>query len=151
VFGIYGVGDLVEEKFLGDYPRSVGVISVERSPCSVISRETIKQFVAKEPEFAFDLIRLVIAKARRATLAAKSLVFTNAYGRLAGLLFEIAIRRTVGVRKDPYKISHTENARCIGRPRERVNHVLGDLEKGNCIVFDSIKRINILSALPSHW
>ena len=156
-YGVYGAGDLLGEMSLDGRPRSANVSTIEPSVCSVVSKEALKQYIAQEPEFAFDLLGIVIERARHATMAVRSMVMHDTYGRLRDLLGnQVAnstpeIHGTQEIRAFANKISHQELANQIGCSREMVSRLLKDLEKGGYITQTLDKRIAIVKPLPSKW
>jgi CRP/FNR family transcriptional regulator, cyclic AMP receptor protein len=150
-YGVYGEDDFVGEMSLDTGIRSASVITLEPTTCAVVSKDTVKSFIATEPEFAFDLLARVILRARRATASTKSMVLTKAYGRLTELLITEARPMSDGVIALPIKFSHREIASRIGCSREMVSRLMKDLETGDYIGIDSFKRLVILKPLPSRW
>jgi CRP/FNR family transcriptional regulator, cyclic AMP receptor protein len=150
-YGVYSVGDLVGEMSLDGGLRSASVATLEASACAVVSKETLRQYIAQEPEFAFDLLATVIAKARRATSSTRSLALTDAYGRLVELLTGLAIAQPDGTKLIPHKISQAQIAAQIGCSREMVSRLLRDLKAGGYIRQTAEKQLAFATSLPSRW
>jgi CRP/FNR family transcriptional regulator, cyclic AMP receptor protein len=150
-FGVYGPGGLVGEMSLDGGPRSASVVSLEETVCSVITKELLRDYIRQEPEFAFDLLAKVIAKARRATLSTRALALTDAYGRLSELLSGLAYAQPNGEKIIQQRISHSEMASQIGCSREMVSRLLKDLKTGGYIGQTATKQLLILKQLPSGW
>jgi CRP/FNR family transcriptional regulator, cyclic AMP receptor protein len=150
-YGVYGVGDLVGEMSLDGGVRSASVATLEASACAVVSKETLRQYIAQEPEFAFDLLATVIAKARRATSSTRSLALTDAYGRLVELLTGLAVAQPDGSQLIPHKLSQAQIAAHIGCSREMVSRLLKDLKTGGYIRPTVLKQWVLLGSLPSKW
>ena len=131
--------------------RSASVATLEASACSVVSKEALRQYIAQEPEFAFDLLATVIAKARRATSSTRSLALTDAYGRLVELLTGLAVAQVDGTRIVTTKLSQAQIAAHIGCSREMVSRLLKDLKTGGYIELTVLKQWVLLGALPSKW
>jgi CRP/FNR family transcriptional regulator, cyclic AMP receptor protein len=151
IYGVYGIGDLVGEMSLDGGPRSASVATLEASACSVVSKETLRQYIAQEPEFAFDLLSTVIAKARKATSSTRSLALTDAYGRLVELLTGLAIAQTDGTKLIEHRLSQGQIASHIGCRREMVSRLLKDLKAGGYIKQSASKQLTLLTSLPSRW
>jgi CRP/FNR family transcriptional regulator, cyclic AMP receptor protein len=151
IYGVYGIGDLVGEMSLDGGVRSASVATLEVSSCSVVTRETLRQFISTEPEFAFDLLSKVIAKARQATLSTRSLALTDAYGRLVELLTRLAVSRGDGTRLIPQKLSQAQIAAHIGCTREMVSRLLKDLKVGGYIELTDEKQWVLHGGLPARW
>lgn len=150
-YGVYGPGDLVGEMTLDGGPRSASVIALEPVVCSVISRETIRDYIGEEPEFAFDLLARVIVRARRATQTTRGLVLDDAYGRLSELLLTQAEEQPDGTHRIPHRLTHQDIANRIGCSREMVSRLLKDLEIGGHIVIDAQRRYVLKQPLPAQW
>jgi CRP/FNR family cyclic AMP-dependent transcriptional regulator len=153
-FTYFGPGDWVGEMALDGGPRSANVVTVVPSVCSVVNLMAVRSFMADEPEFAFDLLKRVIGRARQATLTSRNLVLTDAYGRLAALLTQYA-----GLAASPIKPQRTlterftqqEMAHLIGCSREMVSRLLRDLEAGGYISSNADKHWVLHRPLPPQW
>jgi CRP/FNR family transcriptional regulator, cyclic AMP receptor protein len=150
-YGVYSVGDLIGEMSLDGGPRSASVVALETSVCAVVTRDTLRKFISEFPEFAFELLGRVIRRARSATLRAKSLVLTDAYGRLCELLVSTSEANASGFRQVARRMSHQEIAQIVGCSREMISRLLKDLERGEYIRINDKRQIQILKSLPSHW
>lgn len=149
-FGIYGPGEYLGEMSLDGGVRSASVQTVEAATCAVITRETVRRFVADRPEFAFELLSKVIRRARMATLSAKSLALNDVYGRLKLLLDSLGAPGADGERVVRERITHQEFASRLGCSREMVSRIMKDLENGGYVRQDA-SRIVIRTALPARW
>lgn len=150
-YGVYGPGDFVGEMSMDGGPRSASVMTVERTTCSVVTREAVRAYIAQEPEFAFDLLARVIERARRATRTARSLVLTDAYGRLSELLMTLAQPQPDGSLRVAERLTHQDIASRIGCSREMVSRLLKDLQTGGYLAVDAARRFVVLKALPARW
>jgi CRP/FNR family transcriptional regulator, cyclic AMP receptor protein len=150
-FGVCGVGDFVGEMSLDERPRSASVSALEASTCAQVTKETVKRFIADEPEFAFELLERVIARARLATHSARSMVLTNAYGRLTELLLTLAVKQPDGTLLVPERLPQHEIASRIGCTREMVSRLLKDLESGEYLELTETKFFLIRKNLPIRW
>jgi CRP/FNR family transcriptional regulator, cyclic AMP receptor protein len=150
-YGYYGVGDMLGEVALDGGPRSASILAIEATICAVVPKGTILEFIKQHPEFAFDLLSQVIARARRATHHVRSLVLYDAYGRLTELLLAQARLQEDGTLKLAERISHQEISDRIGCSREMVSRLLKDLAVGGYLSYDAGKRIVIQKSLPSRW
>ncbi len=148
--GLYGPGDYVGEMALDGGPRSANVEALEPSTCSVVSRQLLRQFIAQEPEFAFELITRIIRRARLATESARTLALIDVYGRLTRLLDSLAVAQPDGTRILPTRITHQEIAHHIACSREMVSRLLKDLEGGGYLAMPK-RQIVLLRPLPARW
>jgi CRP/FNR family cyclic AMP-dependent transcriptional regulator len=149
VFDIHGPGEYVGEMALDGGPRSASVMTLESTTCSVVTRVTLKDHIAKHPEFAFELLAKVIRRARRATESARDLALLDVYGRVRRLFDSIAVERD-GTRLIPEKLTHQEIADRVGSSREMISRLLKDLSEGGYISV-SEKLITLRKPLPPNW
>ncbi|NZD58803.1 Crp/Fnr family transcriptional regulator [Sphaerotilus montanus] len=149
-FGLYGSGEFVGEMSLDGGPRAASVITVEPTTCVVITRPTLLEHITQYPEFAFELLAKVIARARTATRDARNMALMDSYGRLVALIEELAVQQEDGTRRLVSRITHAEIASRIGCSREMVSRLLKDLERGGYTA--TIGRgLHILKPLPNRW
>jgi CRP/FNR family cyclic AMP-dependent transcriptional regulator len=149
-YGIYGAGDYFGEMALDGGARSASVMTLEPSECAVVHLTELTACLQRDPVFAMTLIKRIIARARAATAAARSMALDSAYERLARLFAEMADGK-LGI--EPVRlpdISHQELASRIGTSREMVSRLLKDLEKGG-YVETGIRKIVLLKKLPMRW
>ena len=151
IYGVYSAGDLIGEMSLDDGPRSANVSAVEATTCAVVTKETVKSYIVEVPDFAFDLLARVIARARRATHSARSMMLVDAYGRLTELLTSLAPTQRDGTHLVSEKLSHQEIASRIGCSREMVSRLIKDLETGGYLALTQTKQIRILKIPPARW
>ena len=150
VYGVYGAGEYMGEMSLDGGPRSASVITLEPTVCVVITRQTLRQHIAANPEFAFELIARVIHRARVATQNARRMALLDVYGRVAGLLDELAIQQADGTRVIFERLTHADIASRVGCERSMVSRLLKDLERGNYV--RRAGRGWVLSGLlPQRW
>lgn len=149
--GVYGAGDYVGEMALDGGPRSASVETLEASVCSVVSRQALLAHIGKEPEFALELLRRVIRRARLATNSTRSLALIDVYGRLANLLNEMAGEPLAdGSRRLGVRITHQEMATQLACSREMVSRLMKDLERGGYVRKEA-QRIVLVKPLPARW
>ena len=90
VYGVYGPGEYLGEMSLDGGPRSASVITLEATVCAVITRKSLREHIAANPEFAFELLSRVIRRARLATQSVRSMALLDVYGRVVRLLDEMS-------------------------------------------------------------
>jgi CRP/FNR family cyclic AMP-dependent transcriptional regulator len=149
VIDTHGPGEYVGEMALDGGPRSASVITLEPTICAVVTRITIRDHIAKHPEFAFDLLARVIRRARRATANVKNLALLDVYGRVRHLFDDLAVERD-GVRIIPEKLTHQEIADRVGSSREMISRLLKDLERGGYLESEG-RVITLKKRLPPAW
>ncbi|MBC7992337.1 MAG: cyclic nucleotide-binding domain-containing protein [Rhizobacter sp.] len=150
VYGVYGPGEYLGEMSLDGGPRSASVITLEATVCSVVTRKTLREHIAANPEFAFELISRVIRRARLATQSARNMALLDVYGRVTRLLDELAQVQADGTRLIVERLTHADIASRVGCSREMVSRLLKDLEQGGYISVDA-GRFHLAPTLPPRW
>ena len=145
-YGTYGPGEYLGEMSLDGGPRSASVITLEATECVVITRQTLREHIAANPEFAFELLNRVIRRARICTENARNLALLGVYGRLVKVLKELAGADSV-IAPRP---THQELASRVGSSREMISRLMKDLERGGYVAVDG-RRLLMLRPLPSNW
>ena len=143
-------GDYFAEMWLDGGPRSASVMTLEPSVCSIVSRASLREHLAEEPEFALELVAQVIRRARAATETARNMALLDVYGRVI-----VTLESQQGPAKPDApivltQITHQNIASRVGASREMVSRLLKDLEKGGYIEL-GVKRITLLKKLPARW
>jgi CRP/FNR family cyclic AMP-dependent transcriptional regulator len=144
-----GPGEYFGEISLDAGPRSASVMTLEPTHFSIVLRKDFRDFLARSPEFAFNLIGKLIHRVRVLTDNVKSLALMDVYGRVARMLIELAQERD-GVLAIEGKPTQQDMTNRIGASREMISKILKDLEAGAYIKVES-KRIVIAKALPRGW
>ncbi|HEX6707717.1 MAG TPA: Crp/Fnr family transcriptional regulator [Albitalea sp.] len=145
-YGTYGPGEYLGEMSLDGGPRSASVITIEPTECVVVTRQTLREHIAADPEFAFELLKRVIRRARIATENARNLALLDVYGRLIKVLQGLA---DVGglIAERP---THQELANRVGSSREMVSRLLKDLERGGYVALEG-RGLRLVRPLPPSW
>ena len=149
-YGVYGAGDYFGEMSLDGGPRSASVIAEQACTCAVLTRQTLREHIAAEPEFAFELIGRVIRRARLATQSARSMALLDVYGRVVQLLESLAVAQADGTRVIAERLTHAEIAARVGCSREMVSRLMKDLEIGG-FVARRASCLELSKHLPTHW
>ena len=145
-YGTYGPGEYLGEMSLDGGPRSASVITLEATECVVITRQTLREHIAANPEFAFELLNRVIRRARLATQNARNLALLDTYGRLVKALTDLA----GGSKVIETRPTHRELASRVGSSREMVSRLMKDLERGGYVAVEG-RKLKMLRPLPSNW
>ena len=149
VLNTIAAGDYFGEMVLDGGARSASIMTLEPSKFYVIPQRDVEAMLAKNPEFARNMLRKLIGKVRSLTARVLDLSLKDVYGRLVKYLEESAVdeggRRVVADR-----LTQSDIAARIGGSREMVSRILRDLAQGGYIAMDS-KRIRVLKKLPAHW
>jgi CRP/FNR family transcriptional regulator, cyclic AMP receptor protein len=149
-FGVYGPGTLFGEMSLDGGARSTSVETLETTECAVIEHALMVHYLTINPDMAFELIKLVIHRAREATQAARNMALMDVYGRIR-IYLEGASKTANGAQRVlSERRTQLQIAQHVGASREMVNRIFKDLEKGQYI---SIKQgfITLHKALPEQW
>ena len=149
-YGNIDAGDFFGEMSLDGGPRSASVITLEPTVCAVVTRMSVRDHLADEPEFAMALVTQVIRRARSATETARQMALLDVYGRVISTLEgeEGPARPEAPVLLE--QITHQSIASRVGASREMVSRLLKDLEKGGYITM-GVKKITLLKKLPARW
>jgi CRP/FNR family transcriptional regulator, cyclic AMP receptor protein len=150
VYGVYGPGEYLGEMSLDGGPRSASVITLEAVACVVVARQTLREHIAANPDFAFELLGRVIRRARLATQSTRDLALLDVYGRLVNLFESLAVVREDGTRVLRERMTHQEIASRVGCSREMVSRLMKDLERGGYLTTQG-SITTIASRLPAHW
>ena len=149
-YGVYGAGDYFGEMSLDGGPRAASVIAESACVCVVLTRHTLREHIAAEPEFAFELIGRVIRRARLATQSARSMALWDVYGRVVQLLELLAVAQADGTRVITERLTHADIAARVGCSREMVSRLMKDLAEG-AYLRKSGTTIELLGRMPAHW
>jgi CRP/FNR family cyclic AMP-dependent transcriptional regulator len=149
VIDTHGPGEYIGEMSLDGGPRSASVITLEPAVCSIVTRVTLRDHIAKHPDFAFDLLAKVIRRARRATMNVKNLALLDVYGRVARLLNELAVEQN-GQRIVPERLTHQDIADRVGSSREMISRLFKDLTTGGYLEVED-RLIKLRKPLPPAW
>jgi CRP/FNR family transcriptional regulator, cyclic AMP receptor protein len=149
-FGVYGPGEYVGEMSLDGGPRSSSVDAPEAGWVVMVTRRTLEQHLAEQPQFAFDLLAKVIRRARATTRNLRLIALNGVYGRLKDYLESAAVPLSDGgFGLDPAP-SQLEMSRLIGCTRAMVGRIFKDLVKGGWIEVGR-RSVRLLKALPAKW
>ncbi|HEX3140521.1 MAG TPA: Crp/Fnr family transcriptional regulator [Rhizobacter sp.] len=150
VYGVYGPGEYLGEMSLDGGPRSASVITLEPTVCAVVTRTTLREHIAANPEFAFELLSRVIRRARLATQSARSMALMSVYARIVALLERLSTTDSTGKRWVSVRLTHADIAAQVGCSREMVSRIMKDLSAG-AYVQRSALGLEILRAIPAAW
>ncbi|MBS0444709.1 MAG: Crp/Fnr family transcriptional regulator [Proteobacteria bacterium] len=149
-YGTLAPGDYFGEMSLDGGPRSASVITLEATRCSVVSREILREHIANDAQFAFELLERVIARVRALTDNARSLALLGVYPRLVKLLNTQAQELPDGRRALPARLTHQALANHVGASREMVSRLMKDLARGGYVAVEQ-HRIVLVRPLPTSW
>jgi CRP/FNR family transcriptional regulator, cyclic AMP receptor protein len=151
VYGVYGPGDYFGEMSLDGGPRSASVMAQSACTCAVLTRQTLREHIKAEPEFAFELLARVIRRARLATQSARSMALLDVYGRVVQLLDSLAGEGAGDLRVIDQHLTHAEIAARVGCSREMVSRLMKDLVAGSYLRRGPASGWTLLRSLPQAW
>jgi len=138
-----------ELSLIDDAPRSASVMTLEECKVSIILKRDFEEFISKNPEVCFRLIKGLTKRLRRLTDNVKSLALMDVYGRVARTLIELS-EDLDGKKIVQQKLTQRDIANMVGASREMVSRILRDLSTGGYITVDR-KHITINERLPAAW
>ena len=154
VYATHGPGEYVGEMTLDGGTRTASVMTLEKTTCAVVAGSELRDFIAQHPDFALNLIRKLIRRAREATEGIKNLALLDVYGRICVLLTSLAERDDAagasGVLRIRERLTQQDIADRVGSSREMVSRIFKDLVAGGYLAIDSGK-MTLLRKLPAHW
>lgn len=149
VLNTIAAGDYFGEMVLDGGARSASIMTLEPSKFYVIPQRDVEAMLAKNPEFARNMLRKLIGKVRSLTARVLDLSLKDVYGRLVKYLEESAIEED-GRRVVADRLTQSDIAARIGGSREMVSRILRDLAAGGYVSVEA-KRIVLHKKLPAHW
>jgi CRP/FNR family cyclic AMP-dependent transcriptional regulator len=148
VLNTQGPGEYFGEIILDEGPRSASVMTLEPSKFSIVSKEQFNQFLAQSPEVTLELVRSLIHRVRELTKKVSELALLDVYGRVRGLLLELATEQDGKLVVE--RLTQQDMASRVGCAREMISRILKDLRTGGYIKDDG-ERIIILKKPPPKW
>jgi CRP/FNR family transcriptional regulator, cyclic AMP receptor protein len=152
IYGYIEPGEYFGEMSLDGGKRSANVITLEECECAVVTQATLRQYTLENPQFAFELIDRVIARARAATQAVRDMALLDVYGRLARQLETMAPSTpdAAGERAISENVTQQELANRVGSSREMVSRIIKELERGGYLALRQ-RHIVLLKKLPARF
>ena len=144
-----GPGEYFGEVTLDGGPRSASVMAVEDCRCGVIKRAELESFADRNPGFAVHLIRKLASRVRALTENVRNLALMDVYGRVAGLLLELAEERE-GMLVIVEPLTQKDIASRVGCSREMISRIFSDLTTGG-YVRKQDGQLWILKKPPARW
>ncbi|NNG02075.1 MAG: Crp/Fnr family transcriptional regulator [Desulfobacteraceae bacterium] len=135
VLSVMGTGEYFGEIALFDRePRSATIVAKDETQVLIISRGHFKRILAQNTDMAFDIIRVLIKRLRRATVDIQSLAFKDVHTRVVGVLKKMSESNG-----EEYiineKPTHVELAGMVYASREMVSRILNNLVRNGYLVF----------------
>ena len=142
VLSVIGAGEYFGEMAaLDGVPRSATIVTREPTEMLIIHRNDFKNILSRNPDMAFNLLKVLLERLRRANEKIEGLAFTNVYGRVTNLLMQFAEPRG-GKWVVEEKMTHQEIANMVGSSREMVSKIMSELMEAGSISVEK-KQITI--------
>lgn len=150
ILSTQGPGEYFGEMSLIDKePRSATIMTKTPTQMLIVHREDFLKVFNANPDMVYELFKVLLKRLRKSTDKVESLAFKDVYGRIAGLLTQLAKPKD-----DKWMIedtlTHREIAHMVGASREMVSKILKELTTGGYISTCK-KQITIHKKLPSYF
>lgn len=150
ILSMFGPGDYFGEiAMIDDRQRSASIMTREPVQVLVLSRNGLRSILARNPDFAVNLLKGMVRRLRESDKQIESLALMDVYGRVARLLTHLA-RPHRGQLVVLERLTHQEIAGMTGASREMVSRIIKGLIRSGHI---SVKKrlITIVHPLPISW
>jgi CRP/FNR family cyclic AMP-dependent transcriptional regulator len=128
--------------------RSAAVMTMEDTELTVISQKNFRECLQSYPEIAERIMLGLVTNLREANKKISSLVFTDAYERVANMLFVLAKTQN-GMLVIDEKPTHQHIANVVGASREMITRILKNMTADGCIKIDGKKIVLLKQPLTS--
>jgi CRP/FNR family transcriptional regulator, cyclic AMP receptor protein len=149
ILDMHDAGEYVGEMALDGRPRSASVMTLEPTTCSVLSRDELREAIARNPDIAMAIIEKLIERARIATDNVKNLALMDVYGRVARLLLSLA-KEENGKLVVPDRMTQQDIADRVGASRDMISRIFKDLTVGGYVTVEN-RQITINRKPPARW
>ena len=130
LLAVHGPSDMFGELSIFDPgPRTSTVTAVTDVRAVSLDRPALRDWIAKRPEIAEQLLRVLARRLRRTNNMLADLIFTDVPGRVAKELLRLAQRfgsQDGGMLRVTHDLTQEEIAQLVGASRETVNKALAD-------------------------
>jgi CRP/FNR family transcriptional regulator, cyclic AMP receptor protein len=130
LLAVMGPSDMFGELSIFDPgPRTSSVVAVTDVRAVSLDRPALREWIAKRPEIAEQLLRVLARRLRRTNNMLADLIFTDVPGRVAKELLRLAKRfgsQDGGLLRVTHDLTQEEIAQLVGASRETVNKALAD-------------------------
>ena len=130
LLAVFGPSDMFGELSIFDPgPRTSTATTVTEVSAVSMDRPALREWIAKRPEIAEQLLRVVARRLRRTNNMLADLIFTDVPGRVAKALLQLAHdfgTHEGGMLRVTHDLTQEEIAQLVGASRETVNKALAD-------------------------
>lgn len=127
---VIGPSDMFGELSVFDPgPRTSTATTVTEVKAVAMDRAALREWIARRPEIAEQLLRVIARRLRRTNNMLADLIFTDVPGRVAKALLSLAQRfgtQETGMLRVTHDLTQEEIAQLVGASRETVNKALAD-------------------------
>lgn len=130
LLAVMGPSDMFGELSIFDPgPRTSTATTVTEVRAMTMDRSALREWIAKRPDIAEQLLRVIARRLRRTNNMLADLIFTDVPGRVAKALLQLAQRfgsQEAGMLRVTHDLTQEEIAQLVGASRETVNKALAD-------------------------
>jgi CRP/FNR family cyclic AMP-dependent transcriptional regulator len=130
LLAVFGPSDMFGELSIFDPgPRTSTATTVTEVNAVTMDRTALREWIAKRPEIAEQLLRVIARRLRRTNNMLADLIFTDVPGRVAKALLQLAHdfgTQEGGMLRVTHDLTQEEIAQLVGASRETVNKALAD-------------------------
>jgi CRP/FNR family cyclic AMP-dependent transcriptional regulator len=130
LLAVFGPSDMFGELSIFDPgPRTSTATTVTDVEAVTMDRIALREWIAKRPEIAEQLLRVIARRLRRTNNMLADLIFTDVPGRVAKALLQLAHdfgTQEGGMLRVTHDLTQEEIAQLVGASRETVNKALAD-------------------------
>jgi CRP/FNR family transcriptional regulator, cyclic AMP receptor protein len=130
LLAVFGPSDMFGELSIFDPgPRTSTATTVTEVNAVTMDRTALREWIAKRPEIAEQLLRVIARRLRRTNNMLADLIFTDVPGRVAKALLQLAHdfgTEEGGMLRVTHDLTQEEIAQLVGASRETVNKALAD-------------------------
>jgi CRP/FNR family transcriptional regulator, cyclic AMP receptor protein len=148
ILAILGRGDTVGEMSLIDSAgRSASVLTLEETTVLWMDGAGFQLALREMPEFAYNLVRTMVARVRLVNELVQALASLDVYGRVARQLLAFAEKygesSSDGHILIPIRLTQKDIADLVGASRKRVNQVMVSFKNQGLISVDANGRVTV--------
>lgn len=156
ILAILKAGDFFGEMSLLDgQPRSATVMAIDDTELFVLQRTDFLALLDRNPQLALRVLATMANRLRRTDRRVESLALMRVYGRIAGVLMQLAEDEGLRVGDDMIiqnRPLHVDIAKMAGTTRETVTRVLTDLRERGYLQMEGRRMIIVgYRGLEEEW
>jgi CRP-like cAMP-binding protein len=130
LLAVFGPSDMFGELSIFDPgPRTSSATTITEVRAYTMDRTALREWIAKRPDIAEQLLRVIARRLRRTNNSLADLIFTDVPGRVAKALLQLARQfgsQESGLLRVTHDLTQEEIAQLVGASRETVNKALAD-------------------------